>query len=64
MPKDYGPKKLNDKGRGMYSEPKNMAPVPKKGSAMMESSPVQNADASKVRMMEREAGMMDSERGR
>lgn len=51
-------------GKGMYSYSKNPMSVPKKASQEMKSSPIQNADAMKVREMEKRANKMDSQRGR
>lgn len=49
--KGYGSPMGNGKGRGVFSEKKNMAPVPKKGSELNMSSPLQREDAAKVKKM-------------
>lgn len=63
MSKGYGSPQGPGKGRGTYSVPSNPAPVPKKGSQMNMSSPLQREDASKVRMMAKKQAQAESNRG-
>lgn len=60
----YGPPQGNGKGRGCYSEKKNMAPVPRKGSSLNMSSPLQGKDAQKVKMMAKKQMNAESLRGK
>jgi hypothetical protein len=62
--KGYGPERGSGKGRGTFSVPKNPAPVPKKGSEMNLSSPLQMKDADKVKRMAREQMAREDLRGR
>lgn len=50
-------------GRGVFSAPKNMAKVPKKGSELRLNSPLQGSDAMKVRDMASRRMREESSRG-
>lgn len=64
MSKGYGSPVGPGMGRGCFSERKNMAKVPEKGSEMRKSSPMQGPDAAKVMKMAAAEGRMDNLRGK
>jgi len=64
MSKGYGNPQGSGMGRGTFSVPKNPAPVPKKGSSLSMSSPLQREDAQKVKSMAKTQMMREDSRGR
>lgn len=64
MSKGYGSERGPGRGRGTYSVRSNPAPVPKKGSQLNMSSPLQREDAAKVKKMAKEEMRMEDSRGR
>lgn len=64
MSKGYGDPRGPGMGRGGFSEKKNMAKVPMKGSQMNKMSPMQGPDAQKVKAMARKQDARENLRGR
>jgi len=61
--KGYGPSVSPGRGRGMYSAPKNLAPVPKYGSGSNMKSNLQGPDAMRVHEMEKKQMRVEDGRG-
>ena len=62
--KGFGSERGSGMGRGTFSVPKNPAPVPKKGSSLHMSSPLQREDAQKVDSMAKTQMTREDSRGR
>lgn len=62
--KGYGNPQGPGMGRGTFSVKSNPAPVPRKGSNLKMSSPLQREDAAKVNMMAKKQMAAEDSRGR